>query len=81
MESLRAKAKANEVARLLLDLSNSEITPLISTQVEMAHYACVVQGLMDLNVSHTVWDSLLRLLKELSLGYRFVEASLDLSLT
>jgi len=72
MESPRARIKASAVARLLLDLAESEITPCIATRVELAHYARVVQDLMDRSVSHTVWDGLLRLLRGLSQGCRWL---------
>jgi len=69
MESQRAKAKASEVARLLFDLSESDMTPCVTTRMELAHYTREVQGLITRNASSDISDRLFWLLKGLSQGH------------
>ena len=81
MESLRARAKAVEVAKLLLDLAESDMTPCIATRVELEHYAREVRSLVDQNASIKVSDRLLWLLRGLSKGHILSRLRPDLLLT
>jgi hypothetical protein len=80
-KSLRARSKAIEVAKLLSDLSESDMTPCIAAKVELKRYAREVQGLVDQNTSINISDRLLSLLKGLSKGHISSRLRLDLLLT
>jgi hypothetical protein len=67
-----SQTKAIEIAKLLLDLSNSDKTPCIATKLRLRECERTVSENAAMETGEEAWDGLLELLKGLAKGKKWI---------